>query len=167
MRHDWLDRMLSQRLHNLQTNYSLADSSGDPMIMFAYMVAQCTIVYLCQIRLSAASSRAPGAQNSHQEQLQERMLWAAQEIGRLAKDQVYLYFHAHTFVPLAIFLGATKLKSYLQEREASPPGVGIEVVEKSLQATLEALRKLGRMNELAVHYLKILESDNVTELDWA
>jgi hypothetical protein len=167
MRHDWLDKMLNQRLHNLQTNYSLADSSSDPMIMFAYMLAQCTIIYLCHIKESISSSRTLGAPNSRQDQLQERALWAAQEIARLAKDQEYLYFHAHPFIPLAIFLGAAKLKSYLQYRKAAPLSVGIEVAEKSLQVSLEALRKLGKLNELAAHYLRTLETDRASEFGWA
>jgi hypothetical protein len=167
MRHDWLDKMLNQRLHNLQANYPLVDSSSDPMIMFAYMVAQCTIIYLRHIKESSPSSRTLGALNGRQDQLQERALWAAQEIARLARDHENLYFHAHMFMPLAIFLGAAKLKLSLQHREAIPLGVEIEAVEKSLQASVEALGKLGKLNELAGHYLKILESDDASEFDWA
>ncbi|KAH9992684.1 fungal-specific transcription factor domain-containing protein [Xylariaceae sp. FL0662B] len=170
MRHDWLDNMLSQRLQNLQANYPLASSSSDPMITFAYMVAQSTIIYFCHITRSLSSNITLGALNSaltRQNQLQERALWAAQEISRLARDHEYLYFKAHTFMPLAIFLGAAKLKSYLQDAKEMSLNVRREAVEKSLQASLEALGKLKKLNELAGHYLKILESESVSELGWS
>jgi hypothetical protein len=154
MRHDWLDSMATRRLQILQTNYPLSSASPDPIILWAHMSAHLTTIYLYQIM----TTLSPKSSSSRGNQRQEREIWAAQEISRLATEHDYTHFKAHTFIPLPIFVAAARMKMYLRNKDAEERAVTTEAVEASLQAAIEALGKLRKVNDLAGHYLKILES---------
>ncbi|OTA99701.1 hypothetical protein M426DRAFT_268911 [Hypoxylon sp. CI-4A] len=153
-RHDWLDSMLTRRLNNLQINYPTLTVAEDPMIIFSYMIAHAVVIYLC--RIVEALSRSD-QNHSLVWEFQERGLWAAQEIARLAKEHEHLgYFKAHTFMPLAIYLSATRLAKHLEVRKSELPATEVEGVEKSLRISIDALHKLQAVNNLANYYLQHL-----------
>ncbi|KAI2635662.1 fungal-specific transcription factor domain protein [Hypomontagnella submonticulosa] len=153
-RHDWLDSMLTRRLNNLQLNYPSVTVAENPMIIFSYMVAHAAVIYLC--RIVEALSRNDQNQSLVWE-FQERGLWAAREIVRLAKEHEHLgYFRAHTFMPLTIYLSAARLAKHLEIRKGELEAKEIDDVERLLRASIEALQKLQSVNNLANYYLQLL-----------
>ncbi|KAI1468332.1 fungal-specific transcription factor domain protein [Daldinia caldariorum] len=153
-RHDWLDGMLTRRLNNLQVNYPALTVAESPMIIYSYMVACSAIIYLCRIMetLSIADQN-----QSLVWEYQDRGLWAAQEISRMAKEHEYLgYFRAHTFMPLTIYLGAMRLRMHLEARKCDMEKNEAEEVEKSLHSSIEVLQKLQSVNNLSSYYLQLL-----------
>lgn len=154
-RHDWLDGMLSRRINSLQVNYPSLTVADNPMITFSYMVAHSTVIYLC--RIIETLSRTDQNQSLVWE-FQERGLWAAQEIARLAKEHEHLgYFKAHTFMPLTIYLGASRLARHLEVRKGELETSEAEDVETALRASVESLQKLQSVNNLASYYLHLLQ----------
>ncbi|KAK6953535.1 hypothetical protein Daesc_005840 [Daldinia eschscholtzii] len=153
-RHDWLDSMLTRRLNSLQVNYPTLTVAGTPMIVYSYMVAYSAIIYLCRIMETLAIS---DQSQSLVWEYQDRGLWAAQEISRMAKEHEYLgYFKAHTFMPLTIYLSVMRLRTHLEIRKGDLEKTEIEEVEKSLHSSIEALQKLQSVNNLASYYLQLL-----------
>ncbi|KAI0886807.1 fungal-specific transcription factor domain protein [Annulohypoxylon maeteangense] len=153
-RHDWLDGMLTRRLNNLQANYPSITVAENPMIIFSYMVAHAAVIYLC--RIVESLSRNDQNQTVVWE-FQERGFWAAQEIARLAKEHEHLgYFKAHTFMPLTIYLSATRLAKHLEIRKGDLETNQARVVENSLHISIDALQKLQSVNNLANYYLQLL-----------
>ncbi|KAL7619527.1 hypothetical protein AAE478_010067 [Parahypoxylon ruwenzoriense] len=153
-RHDWLDGMLTRRLNNLQVNYPSLTVAENPMIIFSYMVAHSTVIYLCRIieTLSRNDQNQPLVW-----EFQERGHWAAQEIARLAKEHEHLgYFKAHTFMPLTIYLSASRLAKHLEVRKGELGSKAAEDIERSLHISMEALQKLQSVNNLASYYLQLL-----------
>ncbi|KAI1087972.1 fungal-specific transcription factor domain protein [Rostrohypoxylon terebratum] len=153
-RHEWLDGMLTRRLNNLQVNYPTISVAENPMIIFSYMVAHATVIYLCRV----VESLSRNDQNhSIVWEFQERGFWAAQEIARLAKEHEHLgYFKAHTFMPLTIYLSATRLAKHLEVRKGELEPNQIREVDNSLHTAIEALQKLQSVNNLATYYLQLL-----------
>ncbi|KAI1413390.1 fungal-specific transcription factor domain protein [Hypoxylon sp. FL1857] len=155
-RHDWLDGMLTRRLSNLQVTYPSLTVAENPMIIFSYMVAHAAVIHLC--RIIETLSRIDQNHQSLLWEFQERGLWAAQEIARLAKEHEHLgYFKAHTFMPLTIYLSAMRLAKHLEVRKGKMEADEIESVENSLHASIETLQKLQSVNNLANYYLQLLQ----------
>ncbi|KAI1097371.1 fungal-specific transcription factor domain protein [Jackrogersella minutella] len=153
-RHDWLDGILTRRLNSLQANYPSLTVADNPMIIFSYMVALSAVIYLC--RVIETLSRIDQNQSLVWD-FQERGLWAAQEIARLAKEHEHLgYFKAHTFMPLTIYLGAARLAKHLEVRKGELETSQAQDVEKSLHMSIGALQKLQSVNNLANYYLQLL-----------
>ncbi|KAK0620713.1 fungal-specific transcription factor domain-containing protein [Immersiella caudata] len=178
LRHEWLDDMLNKRLNALTMTYPAVSAVTDPMLLFAFMVAQTAVVYLASIvgGYGADSQYQPAV-----EEYQKRAISAGQEIARLSRahEQIgYIkvshptYWHcsvtnlakAHIFLPLTISLGASCLAS---------PSCGhteeIEVITSSfrlidsdnfgpeMQSCFDALRKMQGFNNLAKDHLQVLE----------
>lgn len=148
-RHDWLNEMLTSRLDNLQVNYPPASLAASSMIMVAHIVVQVAIIYLCHII-------EPLSNNDESSSLiwarQNRAVLAAQNISRLAKELEHLgYFKAYTFTSLPIYLSAATLRSHHERRkmQLDSSTYSEQVVEKSLQTSLGALRKLRSVNNFA------------------
>lgn len=153
-RHDWLDGMLTRRLSSLQANYPSLTVAEDPMILFSYMFAHSTVIYLCRIFETLSMN---DQNQTIVWEFQERALWAAQEIARLAKEHEHLgYFKAHIFMPLTIYLSSSRLARHLEVRKGELDTKEVEEVEKSLRVSVEALQKLQSVNNLAGHYLQLL-----------
>lgn len=153
-RHEWLDGMLTRRLNNLQVAYPSITVADNPMIIFSYMVAHATVIYLCRI----VESLSRNDQNhSLVWEFQERGFWAAQEIARLAKEHEHLgYFKAHTFMPLTIYLSATRLAKHMEVRKGDLETNQIREIDNSLHTAIEALQKMQSVNNLATYYLQLL-----------
>ncbi|KAI0165154.1 fungal-specific transcription factor domain protein [Hypoxylon sp. FL1284] len=154
-RHDWLDGMLTRRINSLQVNYPSLTVADSPMVVFSYMVAHSTVIYLC--RIIETLSRTDQNQSLVWD-FQDRALWAAQEIARIAREHEDLgYFKAHTFMPLTIYLGASRLARHLEIRKGEMETAEAEDVEASYRASIEALQKLQSVNCLATYYLHLLQ----------
>ena len=157
-RHEWLSSMLMRRLDSFRKNYPSLSLASDPMIMFAYMVAHTTVMYLYCIM-------EPFSKDENYDCLpwdfSERGLSAAQEVACLAKKQQPVgYFRMHTFMPLPIYLSVVKLRVYLEQRRTA--GYRLEEIgqiETSLQASLDALQRLQPVNQLATYYLGLLDGN--------
>lgn len=82
LRHEWLDGILHKRLNVLAVTYPVISTVGDSMLLFAFMVAQTTVIYLANI------IEKFGADSQFQHTIadyQKRAIRAGQEIARLAK----------------------------------------------------------------------------------
>jgi hypothetical protein len=162
-RHEWLHSMLSKRIKNLATSYPSFAVAADPMIIFACMVAQAAIIYLCSIMEAVAEDEdeaeaesTPVTVSVPVSTYQERGLQAAREIARLAREHERLgYFKAHFFLPLALFLSAKWLATHSDRRTGERSSSEAEA--EALQASLDMLRKMEGMNNLAAHHLSILQ----------
>jgi hypothetical protein len=166
LRHDWLNSLLNSRLNSLELNYPPASLARDPMIMFSTLAAQTAIIYLSHISESLYSDTGTSPRVWAQE---DRSVLAAQEIARLAgKFEQLGYFKAHTFTPLPIYMSAAKLRSHLERRKAQllpiPCVSSVRDVEESLQVALDALRKLGSVNNLAKFYLDMVTANQTTDI---
>jgi len=82
LRHEWLDGMLNKRLDALTVTYPVVSAVADSMLLFAFMLAQTTVVYLANIieGLGAGTQYQPAVA-----EYQKRAMRAATEIARLSK----------------------------------------------------------------------------------
>ncbi|KAK0715944.1 fungal-specific transcription factor domain-containing protein [Lasiosphaeris hirsuta] len=165
LRHEWLDGMITKRLEALSANYPIISAVADSMLLFTFMMAQTTIIYLCHIieGLGAEHQCQPSATEYH-----KRAVQAAHEIARLSKAHEHIgYFKAHIFLPLTIFFGASRL--VLQRNRASDDievmTGGFQLLEAenshgfddAFQSCMDALMKIQSFNNLAKEHLCSLE----------
>jgi hypothetical protein len=82
LRHEWLDGMLNKRLNALRVTYPVVSAVSDSMLLFTFMLAQSTVIYLTNITesFSADSQYQPTVA-----EYQKRAMRAAQEIARLSR----------------------------------------------------------------------------------
>jgi len=163
-RHDWLNSLLTSRLNSLKANYPPASFTSDPMIIFAHLVARTAIIYLCHIMEPLSKDVQTFSLVSNQ---QDRAVWAAQDISRLAGELENIgYFKAHTFTSLPIYLSAAKLRYHLerQKTQLHSSHSSVHKIEESLKVSLGALRKLRSVNNLANYYLHMVEADNINDI---
>ncbi|EAW15012.1 Zn(II)2Cys6 transcription factor [Aspergillus clavatus NRRL 1] len=161
--HEWLHSMLVKRIKNLTAMYPSFAVVVDPMAIFACMVAQAAIIYLCTIiealtedEDEAWAESTPVTVSVPVSTYQERGLQAAREIVRLAREHERLgYFKAHFFLPLTLFLSAKWLATHSDRRKVERSSS--ETDTEALQALLNILRKMEGMNNLAAHHLSILQ----------
>lgn len=100
LRHEWLDDILHKRLNVLAVTYPVVSTVGDSMLLFAFMLAQATVIYLAGIvqRFGAESQYQPTIAD-----YQKRAILAGQEIARLSKvhEQIgYIKVSQHTHIGL-------------------------------------------------------------------
>jgi len=82
VRHEWLDGMINRRLDALMINYPVVSAVGDPMLLFAFMLAQTTVIYLTSIMEGLGQY---GPYQPTVAEHQTRAVRAAREIARLSK----------------------------------------------------------------------------------
>ncbi|KAK0641931.1 fungal-specific transcription factor domain-containing protein [Cercophora newfieldiana] len=82
LRHEWLDGILHKRLNALASTYPVISTIGDSMLLFSFMVAQTTIIYLANIieGFGADSQYGPTVAD-----YRKRAICAGQEIAMLSK----------------------------------------------------------------------------------
>lgn len=156
VRHDWLDSMVSRRLDHLRANHpATAATTLDSMTIFLYMIAHSATVVLC----NSVEALPRNEQNQALVwRFQERGLWAAQEIARLAKEHQHAgLFKAHTFTPLAIYLSATRLGHHLETHKEELDARAVKGIEASRRMAHQSLQKLSSVNRLADHYLQLFD----------
>jgi hypothetical protein len=154
VRHEWLERMITRRLEILQKSYPVLSLASDPMLVFSYMLAQATVMYLCCIMDPLSEREEYG---SLPWEFQEKGLLAAREIARLATEHIRLgYFRAHTFMPAVLLVSASRLMVYRNRQIAAVGPEDLESIEQPLRAVLGAMGKLEAVNSISTHYLRCL-----------
>ncbi|KAF3766615.1 hypothetical protein M406DRAFT_37614 [Cryphonectria parasitica EP155] len=164
---DWLNSLLTTRLNSIELHYRAAPRAGDPMTIFIHLMARTANMHVSQAMGDSLSLETTDSSMSSfpSWNMQDRSVWAAQEIPRLAQELEHLgHFRAHTFTALPIYLSAIRLGRYVGRQkvlELSPLQTAtLHEVESSLRACLEALRKLQAMNMLAAYYLQLFQMEN-------
>ncbi|KAK0717836.1 hypothetical protein B0T26DRAFT_776826 [Lasiosphaeria miniovina] len=156
LRHDWLSCMLSKSLESLDVNYPGMAGVTDPLLLFTSMMAHSVVIYLCQIM------EASGMQSHYSptvDEFQNRAMIAAREIARFARAHEHIgYFKAHIFLPVVVFLGASRLISHRTTHQYEIESC----VEAELQSCKNTLQKLQSSNNLAWGHLYVLESQHFT-----
>ncbi len=187
LRHEWLDGMLTKRLGVLINNYPIMSAISDSMLLFAFMMAQTAVIYLCTI------IETIGSDHQYQPAImeyQKRAAQAAQEIARLAKAHEHIgYFkvstlspfrdkasvappetndtsllQSHIFLPLTVFYGASRLMDRSRSSEMAAAGFPQLDTDNrhgqggDLQSCMDSLRKLQSFNNLAREHLHVLEA---------
>ncbi|KAI2642652.1 fungal-specific transcription factor domain protein [Xylaria nigripes] len=156
LKYDWLDGIILRRLNQLHANHPTTMVGLDSMTAFLYMMAHSAAVVLCN-----RVERLPSNEQNQALiwQFQQRGLWAAQEIVRLAKEQQdTALFTAHTFMPLQIYLAAVRLAKHADAQDRETDAKMTETIESSLRMAYKSLEKLTSVNRLADHYLRLLRS---------
>ncbi|KAL8759484.1 MAG: hypothetical protein Q9184_003609 [Pyrenodesmia sp. 2 TL-2023] len=153
VRHEWLHATLAKRRDSLLFNHSSVSAFADPMLLFAFMAVHATTIYLCEI---AETSRHVEHYEATVVEYQNQALMAAREIARISKEQE----QAHVFMPFAVFLSAKRLIKHRHLSLLDTVTLGGESLDGELQGCMEALGKMQRMNNLAKHYLEMLESED-------
>ncbi|KAK3936680.1 pyrimidine pathway regulatory protein 1 [Diplogelasinospora grovesii] len=168
-RHEWLDGVLTKRLETLSASYPVMPAVADPMLLFAFMMAQTTTIYLCRIMeaLDMANQR-----NTAVVKYQQRAVRAAREIASLTKAHERMgYIKAHIFLPLAVSLGASRFMSEhtrsINEFEVVIPDNFNTIqsehdhgFDAELFSCMDALQKMQTFNNLANEHLRMLETQD-------
>ena len=87
-RHEWISATLAQRMQILSLNYAPASQQTDPMLLFVYMMAQTTVLYLYKIMKSVIPATAE--KQAVMIEYQNRSVVAAGEMVILATTLVQL-----------------------------------------------------------------------------
>lgn len=87
-RHEWISATLAQRIQILSLNYAPASQQTDPMLLFVYMMAQSTVLYLYKVMKSVTT--ATTEKQVIMMEYQNRSIVAAGEIVTLANTLVQL-----------------------------------------------------------------------------
>lgn len=88
--HRWLDDILTTRLQILSQHYPSPTDSYDPMLLFANIMAQATVIYLCKGMQSAAWPADRGTDAAME--YQQRALDAAEKLVDLARALTEFHF---------------------------------------------------------------------------
>lgn len=165
--HKWLESILSSRLLILTECYPAPTDAYDPMLLFANIMGQTTILYLCQSVLrSVIWPVERGEGNANTDTLQ-RALTAAGKIASLAK--VLTDFHVfkvgihrviqpihialthsvqiHPLMPIPLFVSVEFLYT---NRSAN------ESLKSKLNELLEVFGQLKNVNDLSQSYIHLL-----------
>lgn len=84
LRHEWLDGLLNGRLEALSASYPVMSAITDSMLLFSFMLAQTTVIYLANIIEGFETDRSHHPTTIN---YSRRAVLAAQEIARLSKTQ--------------------------------------------------------------------------------
>lgn len=87
----WIDDILTARLHVLDEFHSSPTESSDPMLLFAHILAQATVIYHCKGMLQTAGDQRVLA-GSDTSEWHHRALTASEAIVRLSKRLGDLHF---------------------------------------------------------------------------
>lgn len=98
LRHEWLDGMLTRTLDSLAVNAHVVSAMADPMLLFSFMMAHATAIFMCQI---AESSGLDNQYRPTVVESQQRATRAAREIAALAKthEQIGYFKVRHPMLP--------------------------------------------------------------------
>ena len=89
----WLDHILTTRLEALSGRYPSPTEAHDPLVLFANILGQTTVVYHCKgIIESTANSSTLENSNSEYLEIQSRAVAAIKDIVSLAKAMSELHF---------------------------------------------------------------------------
>nr|AGN71605.1 putative citrinin biosynthesis transcriptional activator CtnR [Monascus pilosus] len=146
-RHQWLDAIVKKRIEILSLRCASAAEVVDPLLLFTYMMAQTTVLYLCKLVKSVTWET--DKLNPIVQECEQRSLAAAQEIVSLTHTlKQFNFLKVHPFTPLPLYLCAEFLSMY-RSLDAS--------FDAQLQEVQNALRNLQAVNNLARTYLNLLQ----------
>jgi hypothetical protein len=135
----WLDSMLMNRLQVL-SQYPAPTESYDPLLLFANILGQATVIYFCK----AMTDTAEGPDGSH---YQYRALEASTNIISFASTLRDLPFsRVHPLTPIPLFLCAEFLYNEMHN----------EAFQPRLQELFHVLRELKNVNNPEQSYLDLL-----------
>lgn len=166
-RHQWLNTILAARIQVLSLSCPSTSESVDPILIFANLLAQATVLYLYKIIEPVVLEKDEN--QGMMAQYEQQSLTAAEETSHLTKmlaqlnhfqvnpsPPVQRFFglqpltfgwQAHPFVPVCLFVCA----EFFMKHRSVNRSYGLQ-----LQETLEALRRLASFNNLARVYLHLL-----------
>lgn len=84
----WLDSILTTRLQSLNQHYSSPAEAHDPLLLFAQILSQATVIYLCKSTIEAR----PNQEDVEMDHCRERALRAAETIVQLGNIMHKLHF---------------------------------------------------------------------------
>ncbi|KAH8196236.1 hypothetical protein TruAng_009593 [Truncatella angustata] len=154
-RHEWVYDMLTRRIASLEANHPNLSLVSNSLVIFSYLVAQTSIIFLSHIMDPLVA--IPGSRAAVR-QFHRRGVFAAQEIARLAKEHETLgYFRAHTFMPQVIYFCAARMVTHRELWKDELDADEQQVIDTTYQTSLHALDNFVWVNNLASHYRSKLE----------
>ncbi|KAL4812710.1 fungal-specific transcription factor domain-containing protein [Aspergillus spinulosporus] len=144
--HQWLDNVLNNRLQILSQYYPSPAQICDPMLFFAHIMGQASVIHLYKGMESVMWAIDEGGWVV---EYQRRALNAAQEIVRLAKGLTeFHFFKIHPLMPIPLLLCAEFLYS----------NRGMDAAFNTLlQDLLQTFRQLKSANDPSQSYIQLLE----------
>ncbi|KAL2838526.1 hypothetical protein BJY01DRAFT_34101 [Aspergillus pseudoustus] len=143
----WLDGLLSSRLQVLSQCYPAPAESNDPLLLFAHILSQATIIYSCKT-MAESGAQLETSQSSSEYTYSHRALEASTRIIHLAKALPELPISkVHPLMPLPLFLCA----EFLYSRMGSDASVHLPI-----QELFHVFSELRNVNDLEQSYLDLL-----------
>ncbi|KAJ5310737.1 uncharacterized protein N7443_003198 [Penicillium atrosanguineum] len=144
----WLDSILTSRLQILSQYYPSPTESYDPLLLFANILGQATIIYFCKAMTdTVADSNRSNNEITEILNYKARALEASAAIIRLASTLRELPFSkVHPLMPIPIFLCAEFLYDDMQN----------EAFQMHMQGLFHVLRELKNVNNPDQSYLDLL-----------
>ncbi|KAJ5675116.1 fungal-specific transcription factor domain-containing protein [Penicillium maclennaniae] len=144
----WLDSILTDRLQILSRCYPSPTQSYDPLLLFANILGQATMIYFCKAMTeTVADSTGPDHENPEIMNYQSRALEASTAIIRLTSTLRELPFtKVHPLMPIPIFLCAEYLYDEMHN----------EAFQMHIQELFHVLRELKNVNNPNQNYLDLL-----------
>lgn len=144
--HQWLDNVLTNRLQILSQYYPSPTQICDPMLSFAHIMGQASVIHLYKGMASVVWAVDDGAWVV---EYQRRALSAAQEIVKLAKGLTeFNFFKVHPLMPIPLLLCA----EFLYSNRGSDAAFN-----SLLQELLQIFRQLKNANDPSRSYIHLLE----------
>ncbi|KID83467.1 citrinin biosynthesis transcriptional activator CtnR [Metarhizium guizhouense ARSEF 977] len=149
----WFDNILSARLQILSKCYPSPTTGYDPMLLFAHVIAQASVIYLCKEVKSMVWPN--GKARSLRTEYQQRALNAAEHIVKLAYALVeFSVFKVHPLMPIPIFLCVEFLFANRQLPRAAT----------LLRQLLDALSQLKSVINPKQNYVMLLDLTHIFPL---
>ncbi|KID72944.1 citrinin biosynthesis transcriptional activator CtnR, partial [Metarhizium brunneum ARSEF 3297] len=146
----WFDNILSARLQILSKCYPSPTTGYDPMLLFAHVIAQASVIYLCKEVKSMVWPN--GKARSLRTEYQQRALNAAEHIVKLAYALVeFSVFKVHPLMPIPIFLCVEFLFANRQLPRAAT----------LLRQLLDALSQLKSVINPKQNYIMLLDLTHI------
>ncbi|CEJ61681.1 hypothetical protein PMG11_10205 [Penicillium brasilianum] len=143
----WLDSILTNRLQVLSQFYPPPTESYDPLLLFANILGQATVIYFCKAMNDTTADGSLDTNNSEFIQYQYRALEASTNIISLASILRDLPFsRVHPLTPIPLLLCAEFLYNEMHN----------ETFQPRLQELFHVLRELKNVNNPEQSYLDLL-----------
>ncbi|KAK9234752.1 fungal-specific transcription factor domain-containing protein [Lipomyces kononenkoae] len=146
----WLDNILTTRLQVLSQCYPSPTEAYDPLLLFANILGQTTVIYYCKGMIESVVCATVDSLEANTDVLecQHRALAAAANIVRLAKGLRELHFSKiHPLMPILLFLSAEFLYDNLSRDES---------FHLRLRELVDIFRELKNVNNHEQNYMDLL-----------
>ncbi|RAL00197.1 Zn(II)2Cys6 transcription factor [Aspergillus ibericus CBS 121593] len=152
----WLDGILTTRLQVLSQCYPSPNEVSDPLLLFANILAQATVIYYCKGIMSLFPTPVDHSDASPEVmECVNRALTAAADIVRLAKMLLEFHFSKiHPLMPIPLFLSAEFLYDNMS---------GYESFRLCLQNLIDIFGRLKNVNNHEQSYVDLLPQSCVSK----